>query len=97
MSGNFTPEQVKHVARLAALNMDEASIPTVCAALSKTFQLIAQLQEVDTTDVAPMCHPLDAKQLLRADEVTEHDLRDVLLAGAPATEAGLILVPKVIE
>ena len=45
----------------------------------------------------PLAHPLDAVQRLRADEVTETDQRERFQAHAPQTEAGLYLVPKVIE
>ena len=44
-----------------------------------------------------MAHPMDAVQVLRADVVTETDLRAKFQAIAPATENGLYLVPKVIE
>jgi aspartyl-tRNA(Asn)/glutamyl-tRNA(Gln) amidotransferase subunit C len=44
-----------------------------------------------------MAHPLDMPQRLRPDVVTEPDRRDDLQATAPATEAGLYLVPRVIE
>ena len=56
-----------------------------------------QLEEVDTTSVVPLAHPLDAVQRLRADEVTETDQREVFQSHAPQTEAGLDHVPKVIE
>jgi aspartyl-tRNA(Asn)/glutamyl-tRNA(Gln) amidotransferase subunit C len=45
-----------------------------------------------------MAHPLPGlAQRLRADEVTETDRRDLYQRNAPAAEAGLYLVPKVIE
>ena len=54
-------------------------------------------QDIDTRAVAPLAHPFDAVQRLRADEVTEVDQRDYLQRNAPATQDGLYLVPKVIE
>jgi len=44
-----------------------------------------------------MAHPLDVAQRLRPDAVTEPDVREACLSQAPAAEAGLFLVPKVIE
>jgi aspartyl-tRNA(Asn)/glutamyl-tRNA(Gln) amidotransferase subunit C len=44
-----------------------------------------------------MAHPMEAGQRLRADEITETDHRDRFQAVAPQVEAGLYLVPKVIE
>ena len=61
------------------------------------LNLVDQLQAADTEGVAPMAHPLDATQRLRADEVTEPNQRESFQAIAPASEAGLYLVPKVID
>ncbi|MGZ8254969.1 MAG: Asp-tRNA(Asn)/Glu-tRNA(Gln) amidotransferase subunit GatC, partial [Burkholderiaceae bacterium] len=55
------------------------------------------MRAVDTTGVEPMAHPLGGHQRLREDAVTEADCRAANLAGAPAQQDGLILVPKVIE
>jgi aspartyl-tRNA(Asn)/glutamyl-tRNA(Gln) amidotransferase subunit C len=61
------------------------------------LQLVDQLQAVNTEGVAPMAHPLDEAQVLRADAVTEPNRREAFLALAPLAEDGLYLVPKVIE
>jgi aspartyl-tRNA(Asn)/glutamyl-tRNA(Gln) amidotransferase subunit C len=55
------------------------------------------MNTVDTSSVDPLAHPLEPAALLRPDEVTERNLRDVYQAGAPRTENGLYLVPKVID
>jgi len=55
------------------------------------------MNAVDTKDIQPMAHPLDATQRLREDKVTEENQRDKFQAVAPSAEKGLYLVPKVIE
>ena len=55
------------------------------------------MQAVDTENVEPLSHPLDVVQRLRPDAVTETDRRDELQKISPNSEAGLYLVPKVIE
>ena len=65
--------------------------------LSRIIAFVDQLQSVDTSDVVPMAHPLHMAQRLRADSVTETDERDKYQANAGRVEAGLYLVPKVIE
>ena len=90
-------QQVEQLARLARLALDESTLARTTSSLGDVLALIDQLQAVDTAGVEPMAHPLDAVQRLRADEVTEPDQRDALLALAPASEDGLFLVPKVIE
>ena len=89
--------QVEKISHLAMLDITAADIPEDARILSEILAFVEHLEEVDTTSVVPLAHPLDAVQRLRADEVTETDEREVFQAHAPLTEAGLYLVPKVIE
>jgi aspartyl-tRNA(Asn)/glutamyl-tRNA(Gln) amidotransferase subunit C len=89
--------QVEKIAHLARLGIDAEDIPEYARNLSDILAFVEQLETVDTTSVVPLAHPLDAVQRLRADEVTESDQRERFQADAPQTEAGLYLVPKVIE
>lgn len=88
---------VEKVAHLARLQIDASDIPEYTRNLSSILELVDQMQAVNTDQVAPLAHPLDATQRLRHDEVTETDQREHFQKNAPATEAGLFLVPKVIE
>lgn len=90
-------DEVKKIARLACLSVDDNDIQSYATNLSNILDLVAQMNAVDTSGVTPMSHPLDAVQRLRADVVTEADRRDDFLAIAPKTQDGLYLVPKVIE
>lgn len=90
-------EDVRRVAQLARLRLDEDQAAPMLAELNAIFVLIEAMQAVDTAGVEPMSHPRDVAQRLRPDAVTESDRRDALLALAPQAEAGLYLVPKVIE
>ncbi|MFA6015274.1 MAG: Asp-tRNA(Asn)/Glu-tRNA(Gln) amidotransferase subunit GatC [Gallionellaceae bacterium] len=88
---------VKKVAHLARLAMTEAEIEAAQAQLSTIFSLIEEMQAVNTEGIAPMSHSQDLSQRLREDAVTEVNKRDAFQAIAPQTEAGLYLVPQVIE
>ena len=88
---------VEKVARLARLAMTEQEIQTAQAQLSNIFGLIAEMQAVDTTGIEPMSHSQDLSQRLREDAVSEANQREAFQAIAPQTEAGLYLVPQVIE
>ena len=90
-------KDVKKIAYLARLDISEAEVAASTASLSRILGLIEQMNAVDTKAIAPMAHPQDAALRLRDDRVTEPDQRDKFQAIAPATEAGLYLVPKVIE
>ena len=88
---------VENIAHLARLAIDEADIPGYAESLSNIFDLVAQMDSVNTQGVVPMAHPLDAVQRLRVDQVTESNQREHFQEHAPAVENGLFLVPRVIE
>jgi aspartyl-tRNA(Asn)/glutamyl-tRNA(Gln) amidotransferase subunit C len=90
-------EDIHRLCRLARLEITPAEVTDVSAKLSSIVALVDQLQAVDTTGVAPMAHPLDRPQRLRADCVTEVDRRELYQRNAPLVERDLYLVPKVIE
>lgn len=87
-------EKIAHLARLAIVQED---VPAYAENLSKILSFVEQMNAVDTTGVEPMAHPLDVTQRLRPDVVTEGEQRERFQAIAPQVEAGLYLVPKVIE
>ncbi len=91
------PDDVKSIAHLARLEIEEKNISDYASNLSSILDLVEQMNAVDTTDVKPMAHPMDVSQRLRADEVLEENQREVFQKVAPKTEDGLYLVPQVIE
>lgn len=90
-------EDVEKIAHLARLGISAADVPEYARNLSNILDLVEQMSAVDTSGVTPMAHPLDAQQRLRDDEVTEPNQRELFQQNAPQVEAGLFLVPKVIE
>lgn len=89
--------EVKRIAHLARLAIDEADIPNYAHNLTNILDLVDQMSAVDTDSVAPMAHPLDTMQRLREDKATETNQRQHFQKVSPAVENGLFLVPKVIE
>jgi len=94
---SLSTQDVEKVARLARLAMTGEEIETARTQLNGIFDLIAEMQAVDTRSVEPMSHSQDLTQRLRLDTVTEANQREAFQAVAPQVEAGLYLVPKVIE
>jgi aspartyl-tRNA(Asn)/glutamyl-tRNA(Gln) amidotransferase subunit C len=98
---SLTLSDVKRIANLAQLDMDEAHAETMLAELNGIFALAEQMQAVDTSGVEPLAQPLqvilDLPLRLREDVVSEENRRDQYQAPAPKTQDGLYLVPKVIE
>ncbi|MCK7598326.1 Asp-tRNA(Asn)/Glu-tRNA(Gln) amidotransferase subunit GatC [Microbulbifer sp. CAU 1566] len=90
-------QTVEKLAELARIAISEETIDEVSSRLGDVLQLVDQLQAVNTDGVEPMAHPLDEVQVLRRDQVTEPNRREEFIALAPQSEAGLYLVPKVID
>lgn len=93
----LTADDVRKIAHLARLGIQQNNIESYAQDLSGILALMQQMSETNTENVAPMAHPLDQSQRLRADKVTEMNNRDNFQTIAPQVEAGLYLVPKVIE
>jgi aspartyl-tRNA(Asn)/glutamyl-tRNA(Gln) amidotransferase subunit C len=99
---SLTLSDVKRIANLAQLDMDDTHAEIALGELNGIFALAEQMQAIDTEGVAPLSQPLaavmDSLNLrLREDVVTEQNQREAYQAPAPKTEDGLYLVPKVIE
>ncbi len=89
--------EVKRIADLAYIEIDEDEAKATLAQLSGIFNLIETMQAVDTSTVEPMSHAQSVVQRMREDEITETDQRELCQSLAPQVEAGLYLVPQVIE
>lgn len=90
-------DDVSRIARLARIEISPAEAEQTRSQLNGILAFVEQLQAVNTDGIAPMAHAVDVVQRLRPDAITETDRRDAFQAIAPETEAGLYLVPKVIE
>ena len=88
---------IKNIAWLARLAIDENEIPKYQEDLSRILGLVETMNSVNTSDLKPLAHPLEINARLRADEVTEADLSTEFQSIAPEVENGHYLVPKVIE
>ena len=104
----ITQQDINKLAELAKLNLEVSQDNLtnsnfknqLIADLNNIINLVEQLKNVDTNNITPLIHPDEhAKQRLRTDVVTEKNVRDIMQSIAPlnSTEAGLYLVPKVIE
>lgn len=90
-------DDVNRIAILARIELEKDEAATALGQLSDIFGMIEQMQAVNTSAITPMSHAQDVTQRLRDDVVTEPDQRSLFQTIAPQVEAGLYLVPKVIE
>jgi len=95
---SLTRQDVEKIAHLARLSISEQEMQGYVTSLSSIVDFVDELSRVQTGDVLPMAHPLDGQhQRLRADTVSETDNHEKYQANAPAVQAGLYVVPRVIE
>lgn len=90
-------EDVKRIAHLARIAVSEEEAAAVLVQLNGIFGLIEEMQAVSTARISPMSHAQDVVLRLREDDVCERDQHELFQSIAPQVEAGLYLVPKVIE
>jgi aspartyl-tRNA(Asn)/glutamyl-tRNA(Gln) amidotransferase subunit C len=93
----ITLDQVRHVARLARLELTDDEERHLQADLSSILAYIDKLNELDTAAVEPTAQVGDAGTPMREDQVTNRPAPDELLQNAPAKRNHLIVVPKIIE
>ncbi len=93
----ITTDDVKHIANLARLEFNEEEIQQFTYHLTRILDYIGKLNELDTTDVPPTSHVLPIRNVVKADVAKPSYDRELVLATAPAAEAGYFEVPKVIE
>ncbi len=94
---SVSPEQVRHIAKLARIAMSEEELEKLVPELNNILGWVEQLGEVDTEGVEPLATVVDQKLRLRDDVVNDGDIRDAILANAPEAQHGFFAVPKVIE
>jgi aspartyl-tRNA(Asn)/glutamyl-tRNA(Gln) amidotransferase subunit C len=88
---------VAHIATLARIRLAEAELEPLAGELSHILDWVEQLNEVDTSDVAPMTSAAAATLPMRDDAVTDGGCREAILGNAPRAARGFFTVPKVIE
>jgi len=100
----LTDSDVTRIARLARLHLTDNEVPGLKGELNQVMGLIEQLQSIDTQGVEPLAHPLSAISdiglRLRDDlalPTNDEATRDELMKNAPTRQAGVFLVPRVIE
>ena len=94
---SLSTEEIKKISLLARLAISDEEAQQYSESLSEIFDLVAQMNAVDTSGIEPMAHPQDISQRLREDVVTASNEREKFQSIAPSTEKGLYLIPQVIE
>ena len=93
----FDNDEIKKIAHLARININENEAKKVSEKLEGILRLIDQMTQVNTDSIEPMAHALEITQPLREDKVTEVDMREKSLNLSNETDQSLFIVPRVIE
>jgi aspartyl-tRNA(Asn)/glutamyl-tRNA(Gln) amidotransferase subunit C len=94
---SVSPEQVRHIAKLARIAMSDEEIERLAPELNNILGWVEQLAEVNTDGVEPLTAVIGLKLRLRDDVVNDGNIRDAVLGNAPDAQHGFFAVPKVIE
>ena len=98
---SLTTSDIARIASLARLQLAPDESERMLGQINGFFDIVEKMRAVDTTGVDPLAHPVaaieDITLRLRDDVASEPNDREVNQKSAPAVEAGLFLVPKVIE
>ena len=93
----LSDKELKEIAYLARININEDSFPSLKAELEQILDLFQKLNSAETNEVEAMSHPLNLSQPTRPDQVTEEDQREKFQETAPSVKSGLLLDTKVKE
>lgn len=93
----ITKEEVSHVARLARLAVDEASVDKFAEQIGDILQYMDTLNRADTEGITPTAHAISLTNAFREDEETAPLERNDALCNAPESEDGWFVVPKIID
>lgn len=96
MSSQIDQSLVRHVGKLARIELTDEQVKTFGGQLSSILSYFDKLQQLDTDGVEPMAHAIDLSNVLAADELGESLTADQALANAPQREGDYFRVPKVL-
>ena len=91
----ITIKDVEHVAKLARLELTDEEKEKFTHQLDDVLEHVEKMNEVDTTGVEPMNHPIDFVNVTRKDEKIYENTREELMANAPDVEGDFFKVPKI--
>jgi aspartyl-tRNA(Asn)/glutamyl-tRNA(Gln) amidotransferase subunit C len=97
MSEQISKKEVRYVAALARLEMDEQELESYGKDLGDILGYVTKLNEIDTSGVEPTAHVISVDTPFRDDERGESFSHEQSLRNAPQREGLYFQVPQVIE
>ncbi len=92
----FTREEIKHLGDLARIALTDQEADRLKGELNVIADSITKVQEVAGDDVPPTANPIPLEAYLRPDEAEEPLTQEAALSGAPVTESGMFVAPRIL-
>lgn len=92
----FTKEQMKHIGDLASIALSDEEIDRFLHELDSIAESISQMQDIPTDNIEPTTNPIAIEAYLRPDEDVAPLSQKDAIAGAPVSEAGMFVAPKIL-
>ena len=96
MSTGISDETIRHVARLARIEVAEKRVPALARELATILSYFDKLNELDTSGVEPLTRAVDLHSVLADDEPHPCLTTEEALAAAPDRDGSFFKVPKVL-
>ncbi len=97
MGNKISDETIEYVSILAKLELSVEEKEQAKKDMGRMLDYIDQLNELDTDGVEPMSHVFSAENVFRDDVVTNGDMREELIGGAPEERKGMFAVPRTFD
>ena len=91
---NKTIETISYLARL---ELDKDNKDKITQDLENIINFVAELQDLNTEDIAPLANPLEKVAPKRKDSVTSKSRKEIFLTNSPESDQNYFIVPKVVE
>jgi aspartyl-tRNA(Asn)/glutamyl-tRNA(Gln) amidotransferase subunit C len=95
MNSKITRQEVRHVAKLARLELSESEEERMTGQMNGILEYMDKLNELDTKDIVPTTHAIQLQNVFRPDSIDDSIDRKDTLANAPGTDGVNFVVPKV--
>lgn len=97
MAGRIDEIQVRHIAKLARLNLSDAEVQLFAGQLAEILDYFRQLEGVNTQGIEPLAHALPVTNVVREDKPGCTFATETALANAPQREGAFFRVPPVLD
>lgn len=92
-------QTVRRIAKLARIRVsgNDADLDSMTTELNAILRWVEQLEEIDTSSVAPMSSVVETQLFEREDQVTDGGYPDQIVENAPEAQDNMFVVPRVVE